>query len=237
MKNISRIHILPSSKWGWSSWFWCLNFSLIFFCFCPALIPPPSSCFYFLLPILAMSSALAAALVLMSWFFARSMRTLRMLVGTSKERAKRVPCWTLLGAREAGRGALACLSTRRCSERSSEFNKLSRFRMLIARTSLCGSSSCWVRSGRLIWVLTQQGSKRTRQKHTRTLHMVTTACNEKNDQDYIFKIFPLFFPWKCLFSLVYFYNIISISKFDLLCILGKNLAHQYFLPLNLKYAE
>lgn len=66
---------------------------------------------YFLLPIRAISSALAAALVLMSWFLARSMRTLRMLVGTSRDRANRDPCWALFGTWEAGRGARALRST------------------------------------------------------------------------------------------------------------------------------
>lgn len=87
------------------------------------LTAPGGSASHFLLPIRAISSALAAALVLMSWFLARSMRTLRMLVGTSRDRAKRDPCWTLTGTCEAGRGALAGRSTVWCLDRSSDFSR------------------------------------------------------------------------------------------------------------------
>ena len=139
-------------------------------------------CFHFLLPIRESSSALAAALVLMSWFLARSMRTLRMLVGTSRDRAKRDPCWARFGTWEAGRGARACLSTKWCSDRSNEFNTSLRFKMSTASTSLCVSSSSWAKDGPLLRLWTYQGSSRARQKHTRTLLMVRTVCKGNQNQ-------------------------------------------------------
>lgn len=135
--------------------------------------------FHFLLPIRAISSAFAAALVLMSWFLARSMRTLRMLVGTSRDRAKRDPCWALFGTWEAGRGARARLSTLWCSDLSNEFNTPLRFRMSTASTSLCVSSSSLARAGLLLWLWTVKGNSRARQKHAYTLIMVSTVCRER----------------------------------------------------------
>lgn len=58
----------------------------------------------------ANSSALDAALARISWFLARSIRTLRMLVGTSKERAKRDPWAAFFVSWGSGREALACLT-------------------------------------------------------------------------------------------------------------------------------
>lgn len=142
------------------------------------LTAPRGSASYFLLPIRAISSALAAALVLMSWFLARSMRTLRMLVGTSRDRAKRDPCWALFGTWEAGRSARARRSTAWCSDRSNEFNIALWFSMLTASTSLCVSSSSLARAG-LLWLWTHQGSSRARQKQTRTLLMVGTVCKHR----------------------------------------------------------
>lgn len=135
--------------------------------------------FHFLLPIRAISSAFAAALVLMSWFLARSMRTLRMLVGTSRDRAKRDPCWALFGTWEAGRGTRARLSTLWCSDWSNEFNTPLRFRMSTASTSICVSSSSLARAELLLWLWTHHGSSRARQKHTYTLLMVSTVCRER----------------------------------------------------------
>lgn len=127
------------------------------------LTTPKAFASYFLLPILAISSALAAALVLMSWFLARSMRTLRMLVGTSRDRAKRDPCCALFGTWEAGR---ARRSTVWCSDRSNEFNIPLWFSMSTATISL--------------WLWTHQGSSRARQKQTRTLLMVGTVCRQRS---------------------------------------------------------
>lgn len=135
--------------------------------------------FHFLLPIRAISSAFAAALVLMSWFLARSMRTLRMLVGTSRDRANRDPCCALFGTWEAGRGARARLSTLWCSDRSNEFNTPLRFRMSTASTSLSVSSSSLARTGLLLWLWIVKGNSRARQKHAHTLTMVSTVCRER----------------------------------------------------------
>lgn len=124
------------------------------------------------LPIRAISSALAAALVLMSWFLARSMRTLRMLVGTSRDRAKREPCWALFGTWGTGRWVLARLSTVWCSERSSEFNTPLRFKTSTARTSLCVSSS-------RLWEERSRSSSRARRKHTWAFLMIRSCLQQR----------------------------------------------------------
>lgn len=147
----------------------------------------PDSCrgsaSYFRLPIRAISSALAAALVLMSWFLARSMRTLRMLVGTSRDRAKRDPCWALFGTREAGRVARLCRSTVWYCDRSNELKIPLRFRTSIASIFLCVFSSSSVRSGPLFWLWIHQGSTRARQKQARTLLMVGTVWVRRRTQE------------------------------------------------------
>lgn len=149
--------------------------------------------FHFLLPIRAISSALAAAFVLMSWFLARSMRTLRMLVGTSRDRAKRDPCWALFGTWEAGRGGRARLNTRWCSDRSSEFSTPLRFKMSTASTSLWVSSSSWAKAGRLLWLWMHRGSSRARQKQKHTLLMVGTVWKQKQKVSQVSEIFDTFY--------------------------------------------
>lgn len=143
------------------------------------LAPPRSYASHFLLPIRAISSALAAALVLMSWFLARSMRTLRMLVGTSRDKAKRDPCWVLRGSCTTGRGALAGRRTVWCLDRSSDFNMVLWFSASKPIMSLWVSSSSLVGTGLSLWLRTHQGSSRARQKQTRTPLMVETVCQQR----------------------------------------------------------
>lgn len=133
---------------------------------------------HFLLPIRAISSALAAALDLMSWFLAKSMRILRMLVGTSRERAKRDPCWALFSAWGGGRGTLPCLSTVWCSNRINESSTPARFNMSIASMLLCVFSSRLARSGVVLWLRTHQGSSRAKQRQMCTLLIAGTVWTE-----------------------------------------------------------
>lgn len=138
---------------------------------------------YFLLPIRAISSALAAALDLMSWFLARSMRTLRMLVGTSRERAKRDPCWALFGTWEAGRGTRPCRSTVWCSSWINESSTPARFNMSIASVLLCVFSSRLARSGMFLWLRTHQGNSRAKQSQTCTLLIAGTGSEQWQKRD------------------------------------------------------
>lgn len=138
-----------------------------------------SSASYFLLPIRAISSALAAALDLMSWFLARSMRTLRMLVGTSRERAKRDPCWALFGTWEAGRGTRPCRSTVWCSNRINESRTPARFSVSIASMLLCVFSSSLARCRMFFWLRTHQGNSRAKQRQTCTLLIAGTVWTEE----------------------------------------------------------
>lgn len=115
-----------------------------------------SNGFYFLLPMRANSSALDAALARMSWFLARSIRTLRMLVGTSRESAKRDPWAAFFVNCGSGREALAFLIVGWKSGDRRDAKIPLRLRMLtVIRSPSAGVSSS--SSSRRLWLLKPRG--------------------------------------------------------------------------------